>query len=244
MIKLTKIMMIILFTNNVCGGFFDQEKQGWFWYEVTKREEKKQKPKQAPKQSYTQQFENIQKALKESLHRALLSPTPSHVAHYQHIQKLWMEKSAQFSKVWQQNLIRNIALDDMSSNPTAQWARPLYYKKTQAKEDMEIKSIRDRIGLFFIFDPKCPYAVKMASMLNKIKKTYGIEIIGFKTQKGEIHGFPAELFNENFPVKITTSTTLIAVDPKTKQIYTLTKTMESFENIRGKLLTLSEVLRK
>jgi hypothetical protein len=81
-------------------------------------------------------------------------------------------------------------------------------------------------------------------MLNKIKESYGIEIIGFKLNNGEIPGFPAELFNANFPVKITTSTTLIAADTKTKQIYTLTKTMESFEDIRGKLLTLSEVLRK
>ena len=233
------------------ASFFEHNHQGWHWYEdppkaqkPKKKKTQKQKSTQKPPVSYTQRFEGVQKALKESLHRALLQPTPVHVAHYQRLQQQWMQQSQSFASVWSQNLLRDVRLDDSARMPMAQWARPLYYQQKHHEEDKRLSSLSKRIGLFFIFHPQCTYAQSMAVLMEQLSQRYGFTIMGLRLSQGVLRGFEeAKPMPAAFPVNIDHSPALVAMDPVTKKVHVVSLRLESFEDIRQKLLVLETITK-
>ena len=128
------------------AGFFDRKAEGWHWYETKKEERKPEEKKKDQKMAFipinpTKWVEEQQKQLKESLNLALFNPNFENVKNYQILQKKMMDRSENFSEMWQKVIFSTPSLDENMTFPITQVGRHAYLEIQQKKKNELIKKI-------------------------------------------------------------------------------------------------------
>lgn len=121
------------------AGFFDEQAQGWHWYETlpleemiedNKPEEKASSPPPntplKPKTS-TELVKAYRQELERRLTEAWINPTLQNLKAYQEMQKDMMTRSERFSNTWMQVVYENPSLDHTLVAPVNQKARHVYF---------------------------------------------------------------------------------------------------------------------
>lgn len=247
MVRLSLFYFCFIFMSvDLQAGFFDRKAEGWHWYQ-TKKEEKEEPEENKQKDisdptSPTKWLEMQQKQLKESLNLALFHPSFKNVKNYQILQKKMMDRSENFSEMWQRVLFSTPSLDENTSFPITQVGRHAYLEIQQKKKAELIKKISKSYGLFFFFKGDCAYCHVFAPIVKQFSKKHNIEIIPISLDGGKVKEFPNAIQNNGAAQKLEIKAVpaLIAVNPSTQKTLPISYGVNSIEDLENRLLILEE----
>jgi conjugal transfer pilus assembly protein TraF len=171
--------------------YFDEHRQGWFWYEIIKELEKKEdkKPIEPPKiqtQSPQPTVQDIRKKGEELFNRAVIDPTPENVQAYMAYQKLMLDRSQRFAEAWRSVLWEHPELDETVHHPTS----TLGIQIATAEEKNSMREVIGKLSqtgeLIFFFRSTCPYCQEESRLLKALEQNYSIGIIAVSLDGQEL----------------------------------------------------------
>lgn len=236
------------------AGFFNQQAEGWHWYEVLPaEEEREEKGKELngsqdssvgfskPKSS-TELVKAYKQELERRLNQAWVNPTPRNLKAYQEMQQDMMERSETFSKTWMQVLYENPSLDHTLIAPVNQKARHVYLDEEKRQIQETIKALSQTYGLFFFFSGNCPYCHQFAPIVKMFSERYGWEVMAISMDGGALKEFPLpESDNGLFTAwKGEVLPSLYAVNPNTGQVLPVAYGLTSLDQMEERIMTLME----
>lgn len=234
---------LFLLTTNAWGGFFENHARGWHWYEKkTKKEEVHKQKKTVILATSTTILESIQKDLKQRLHKALLFPTYENVKAYQEAQQFLMTQSQKFSQKWQEVVFTTPSLDESIHFPHMQLARHTYHDQKKKSDEKSFRNLSQRYGLFFFFKQSCPYCHAFAPVVKAFAEQFGFYVKAISLDGGRIDSFPGAVTDNGIAksLNITVVPSIYAVDPKSKKVLPIAHGMSSIEEMKERLLFLSQ----
>jgi len=123
----------------------------------------------------------ITKKFREDLDRAksaaLIDPTPEKVQAYIAMQRLALDQSSKFTEVWQRVLWQNPDMDYLLERPVGTIAKQTYLDERQAAEVHSLGDLKDKYGVFFIYESSCVYCQRYSPILKGWAKRYGIDVL-------------------------------------------------------------------
>jgi len=191
------------------GQFIERGEEGWFWYEpipeeepVEEKAEEKpanpavetmampKKPEPTPKPEQVQpatpppppamSAEWFRKNIKKYKDRAWNNPTPENVSAFLYVQKMAMNRSANFADVWKQVVSTDPTLDANSTAPTTtSGALRLKAEANNARKELLAK-MKEKVGLIFFFNGS-KYSMEQARTIDAIQQLYGIDVLAVST---------------------------------------------------------------
>ncbi|WP_215981862.1 conjugal transfer protein TraF [Marinobacter sp. F3R08] len=189
------------------GQFIERGEEGWFWYEpVPEEEEPEKKPEvkppepsvetlakpkkpeptpepvtaQPPAPPAAMSAEWFRKNIKKYKDQAWENPTPENVSAFLYVQKMAMNRSANFADVWKQVVSTDPMLDANSTAPTTtSGTLRLKAEANSARKDLLTK-MKDKVGLIFFFNGS-QYSMEQARTLDAIQQLYGIDVLAVST---------------------------------------------------------------
>ncbi|MBY0281478.1 MAG: type-F conjugative transfer system pilin assembly protein TraF [Alphaproteobacteria bacterium] len=246
------LLNLQLLATSLHAGFFNEQAQGWHWYEALPLEDflEDNKPEEKasssssntplkPKTS-TELVKAYRQELERRLTEAWIKPTPQNLKAYQDMQKDMMARSEKFSNTWMQVVYENPSLDHTLIAPVNQKARHVYLDEEKKHNKETIKALSERYGLFFFFRGDCPYCHQFAPIVKTFSETYGWEVIAI-SQDGE----PLEEFPESQPDnglfaawKIEVLPSLYAVNPNTGHVLPIAIGLTSLDQMEVRIMSL------
>ncbi|MBY0463004.1 MAG: type-F conjugative transfer system pilin assembly protein TraF [Alphaproteobacteria bacterium] len=244
------LFSFLFLATSIHAGFFDEQAQGWHWYELQESGIRSQESEEElPLLSSEQQFKQktpteLVKAYREELERRLtqawVNPTPQNLKTYQDMQKDMMIRSERFSNTWMQVIYENPSLDHTLIAPVNQKARHVYLDEEKKHNREIIKSLSQSYGLFFFFSGDCPYCHQFASIVKIFSETYGWEVIAISQDGEYLEEFPdAEPDNGLFATwKVEVLPSLYAVNPNTGHVLPIAFGLTSLDQMEERIMTL------
>lgn len=162
-----KILVVFLFmglllfpytgwTESFQDSVWFQDPEGWHFYK-----EKQQENPEPQQEEFNQRekkifSERMKQRGEELLSKALEEPTVENVYAYAKHQKEMMERSQEFSEIWQIviSLYPELLDKDHPANPVF---RTEEYALIKEKEDQALERLSDKAGIFFIYSSGCHY---------------------------------------------------------------------------------------
>jgi len=178
-------------------NFYKGKAEGWFWYKdppeeipeepikpppppppapVPEREPEKQEPP-APKGPEVFSVAWIKKNLPVYRDRAIDNPTDANVQAYYYLQRVMMDKASQFSEASSRVIMKDPFLDEDSRRPVATYAANALNREVTSNKDKVLRSLGNKVGLFFFFKSNCILCAEQASVLQSLTTSTGINII-------------------------------------------------------------------
>ena len=151
---------------------------------------KKPEPEPKPKPEHVQpstpppppamSAEWFRKNIKKYKDRAWNNPTPENVSAFLYVQKMAMNRSANFADVWKQVVSTDPTLDANSTAPTTtSGALRLKAEANNARKELLAK-MKDKVGLIFFFNGS-QYSMEQARTIDAIQQLYGIDVLAVST---------------------------------------------------------------
>lgn len=238
------------------AGFFNQQGEGWHWYETipVEEEEKEETREQSensqnssasisskPKTS-TELVKAYRKELERRLNQAWVNPTPQNLKAYQEMQQDMMNRSETFSKTWMQVLYENPTLDHTLIAPVNQKARHVYLDEEKRHNYETIKALSQSYGLFFFFSGNCPYCHQFAPIVKMFSDRYGWEVMPISQDGEAVAEFPeVQPDNGLFAAwKVEVLPSLYAVNPNTGHVLPVAFGLTSMDQMEARIMTLME----
>jgi len=145
----------------------------------------------SPKPAEIVEFEQLQRALEERRHIAIMRPTEINVRRYMELEAQVVSRASVFADVAQR-----IAWASPELDPTLQ-GRPVNAKALEVFDSLQLaqrsQSIstlgRDHV-LFFFFRGDCPYCHALAPTLAAFQARHGIKVVAISVDGGSMPGFP------------------------------------------------------
>jgi len=235
------------------AGFFNEQAQGWHWYETLSLEDifEDNKPEEKassfsspntplkPKTS-TELVKAYRQELERRLTEAWVNPTSQNLTAYQKMQKDMMTRSERFSNTWMQVVYENPSLDHTLVAPVNQKARHVYLDEEKKHTFETIKALSKTYGLFFFFRGDCSYCHQFAPIVKTFSETYGWEVIAISQDGEPLEEFP-EVQSDNglFTAwKIEVLPSLYAVNPTTGHVLPIAFGMTSLDQMKERIMTL------
>jgi len=190
------------------GRFLERAEEGWFWYEeIPEEETPPEPPEQATPQSPVETLSTPKKAQPESKpappaptgqapapmsaewfrqniskykDMAWENPTPENISAFLYVQKMALNRSAQFAEVWQQVVATDPMLDANSTAPTTTSPTLRLRAETKKARKELLTRIKEQVGLIYFFNGS-QYSQEQARTINNIQKLYGIEVLAVST---------------------------------------------------------------
>lgn len=185
------------------GRYWDEAKRGWFWYEVPpveavpeKDDDKNTGPApESPSESEPPEVVQHEKQLKELEDLkiiAIISPTTENIKKYMFMQQRLMNQASTFSDVWRRVVWQTPELDysAQGGRPTNNTALTAYDENLGDKQRQTVRELGKTHGLFFFFSGDCGYCHKLAPILKRFEKTYGITVFPISLDGGGLPDFP------------------------------------------------------
>lgn len=159
----------------VAQGYYDNKAEGWFWYvdpieEVEPEPVKPEPPKVvvAPEESPQEKPEPqaadtkvqlnttwLRDNMNNYLMRAIDNPTKENVAVFLYMQRLMVDRSAEFTRSAQEVYATSPWLTNAARNPEAQGAKVLMTKAASKRRQSLMREIGSKTTLYYIVDSAC-----------------------------------------------------------------------------------------
>lgn len=221
--------------------FYQEHERGWHWYEKVPDKEAQNEEDNNP----VSQMDTIRSTVKQALDKAILNPTPENVKNYIALQNDVAERSARFSKQWQEALLENPKLDYSLVHPTNSMARQIEVDQESQKENDAIKQLAQESGLFFFYKSTCPYCRGFAPILKRFAEQHGITVIPITTNGISLPEFPDSYTDQGqavtFEVKVEPS--LFIVNPYTKKAIPVGYGLMSETDLRKRILDIAKQMK-
>jgi len=92
---------------------------------------------------------------------------------YIKVHKETFNRAQRFTDMWALVMYTHPEQDFTSSNPISTAGHEIYAEEKTLSEDEYLKSMKDKVGLFFFFTSTCPYCQKQSKLLRVFSDTYG-----------------------------------------------------------------------
>lgn len=190
------------------SNYYKGKAEGWFWYKDPPKEEaepKKELPPpppappppppppppekiepQAPKGPEVFSVAWIKKNLPKYRDRAIDNPTEENVQAYYYLQRVMMDKASRFSEASSRAIMKDPFLDEDSRRPVATYAANALNRDVTANKDKVLRSLSDKVGLFFFFKSNCMLCAEQANVLQSLTSSTGINIIPISIDGGPL----------------------------------------------------------
>ena len=243
-------LFLIFLTSGAQAGFFDEQAQGWHWYETLPVEDILEDNKPEEKASFsntplkpktsTELVKAYKQELEKKLHQAWVNPTLQNLKAYQDMQKDMMVRSQRFSNTWMQVVYENPSLDHTLVAPVNQRARHVYLDEEKKHAFETIKGLSQTYGLFFFFRGDCAYCHQFAPIVNRFSETYGWEVMAISQDGEPLEEFP-EIQSDNglFAAwKVEVLPSLYAVNPNTGHVLPIAFGLTSLDQMEERIMIL------
>jgi conjugal transfer pilus assembly protein TraF len=247
----TYLAAVFLSSTTLAGNFYDHKAEGWHWYEYRYqesdvRDQKKNEVKSTPEpktsklMTASEKLQSFKQEIEKRLHLALVYPTLENVKAYQEIQKVLMDRSELFSKLWMEVVYTNPHLDETIKHPVSQAARHVYLDERYKRKEETIKALARKFGLFFFFKSSCPYCHQFAPIVKKFTQSYGWQVLAISMDGSQLPEFPQAQRDNGAAAKlnVTHLPTLLAVEPKSGKVIPLRFGMSSQDQIEDRIRVL------
>jgi conjugal transfer pilus assembly protein TraF len=223
-------------------SFYQDHERGWHWYEKMPEKGMENDDENNP----VSQMDTIRATVKQALDKAILEPTPENVKNYIALQNDVADRSATFSKKWQEVLLENPKLDYSLVHPTNSVARQIEVDQQNQKENDAIKRLAQESGLFFFYKSTCPYCRSFAPILKRFASTHGIAVIPITTDGISLPEFPDSYSDQGqaatFEVKVEPS--LFIVNTYTKKAIPVGYGLMSETDLRKRILDIANQMKR
>lgn len=196
------LLFACLFSSNIAlATWHDRRAEGWVWFEekpdprVSKPKEEvlppSKPPSECPKENPTpekpkvvkkdpeKELEAFKKELERSLKIATWDPTPQNVAAYQKLQLIALDKSLEFGRVWQQNLLSNPSLDASIDSPNSYYGIQLQKTLRQQEKEQHFKNLAKNHVLLFLYEGGNLTSQATSQIVKAFAKKYQFELYGY-----------------------------------------------------------------
>lgn len=188
-----RFLLLFSFCLPVMATFNMQDPEGFLWYKdpltqkkVSKKQVKKEPPK-TPEQKAIDRNKALSKALDEAIHKALDHPTLENVIQAQKLQQQVIDKSEKFSKAWVIASMLSPQNQDPGSNPNTVHQQLLKFEKAK-KMSTIFKTLSEDYGLFYVWQPGCPYCERFVPMVKSFSEKYGFDVMAISKHAGIVEG--------------------------------------------------------
>lgn len=197
------------------SSYYKGKAEGWFWYKDPPKEEEEPKkelppppppppppPQPAPPEEKVEpptpkgpevfSVAWIKKNLPKYRDRAIDNPTDANVQAYYYLQRVMMDKASRFSEASSRAIMKDPFLDEDSRRPVATYAANAMNREVTANKDKVLRSLADRVGVFFFFKSNCMLCAEQANVLQSLTTSTGINIIPVSLDGGPLdnNAFP------------------------------------------------------
>lgn len=135
-------------------------------------------------------FEQLQKALEEQRHVAIMRPTEANVRRYMDLEAQVVAKASTFADVAQRIAWTTPELDpSLQGRPVSAKALEVFDHLQSQQRSRSIESLgRDHV-LFFFFRGDCPYCHAFAPTIEAFQARHGIKVVAVSLDGGAMPGF-------------------------------------------------------
>ncbi len=210
--------------------WFQRHAEGWFWYIDPPVEEEPTEEAQTPQPAPVvvpavynpkAKLEEFQEALENAQAQAIMHPTRENVMAYMYLQKQAMDRSQNFSEMWQQVVWTTPALDHTLVRPTSPKAVVAYYDERNENRKEKLQQLAKSHGLFYFFRESCPYCKQFSPILASFAKRHGFHVTAITMDGGATPGFPQPRRDNGTAMRLGVKTVpaVYLVEPKTRDIH-------------------------
>ena len=171
-------------------GFWSDHARGWHWYERLSDKHDHQPLPSIPLAQATPVIAQVKAHVTALKHRAILQPTPAHVAEYIAAQNALSAQSHRFATVWQRVLWANPALAVHSATPLSAVGTQVRQTAQFHANQQALKQLAQRVGLIFFFDNRCLYCQAYAPIIKRLSKRYGFSVMAISPDGEGLPAFP------------------------------------------------------
>lgn len=225
-----------------------QHRIGWHWYQSRIISPKAQptptlNATSSPSLSPSQILQRLRQRLKIALDRAIVYPTPQHIAAYLTLQNQLNAQAHRFAQVWQTTLLHYPELNYSLRHPTHPLAKEALGEQQRPLEDQQLRTMAGRYGLMFFYHSTCPYCQRFAPIVKRLGERYGMSVLAITTDQTDLPEFPDSRRDQGQAAKlgITVEPALLAFDTQTQQFIPVGFGLLSEEELRTRLLSISRV---
>lgn len=104
---------------------------------------------------------------------ALDQQTESTLLSYIKVHKETFNRAQRFTDMWALVMYTHPEQDFTSTNPMSTAGHEIYAEEKTVSEDDYLRSMHEKVGLFFFFTSTCPYCQKQSKLLKVFSDTYG-----------------------------------------------------------------------
>ena len=170
--------------------FYDDSKQGWFWYEepapeIKKEENEAPPPRQMPnltdystEELWNMHPDDFQTLLMEFQKKAVQKPSEQHVLEYLTMQDLARRKAAAYANVASYVVQKYAALDVGRDYPVAAPGVVARVKMQKQEIEATIQTAAKDHALLYFTSQDCPYCIEQQQILRFFSDRYGWQIKG------------------------------------------------------------------
>ena len=196
---------------------------GWHFYCDPKKKEEHEIVE--PKVDSKTELKNIQEKLESLKVEAVIHPTLENVANYIAFQNEQMEKAGRFASIWKKVLIERPDLDLSVRTPMSTVGNELLNEIKQGEISKAIGEIKERYGVYFIYNATCPYCVKYSPILKAWSEAREIDVFAVSLDGSILPEWPKSEIDRGqairFGLKDKPVPATLLFDNKTKEVIPL-----------------------
>ena len=177
-----------------CGAQGEAPSLGWHFY--CDRAEEDEAPPPEPSvsvpepQSATGRIAAMRARLEEARARAVLDPSPEHVAAYLHLQKEALRRAAVFSDAFRRTVWATPALDYTLTRPVGALGKRLWSDERRAARDAALGRLSERYGLIYLGHAGCAGCKVFGPLLRAFALRHGLDVLAVSMTGEALDGWP------------------------------------------------------
>jgi len=222
-------------------GYFSSEAKGWYWHDNPKAiDEEEDEDNQMMQDPLV-----IRDAMREQIERAqalsVIDQTKENMKNYLMLQNATSERAQNYERLWKEVLRENPELDYSLKHPTNNTAKRVELDEIKKKEEVVIRELAKKSGLFFFYRSTCPYCVRFAPIVKDFADSYGISVIPITTDGIALPEFPHSFQDQGQAKKfnVTVEPALFVVNPYTHKAIPLAYGLISQADLKNRILTIA-----
>ena len=232
----TILLLIIIHASPGFASWIDEHAQGWAWYEDQEKLEK-EKQNASSSGSSAEQMTQIRKNIEEKLSQAILDPTEENIKSYIQEQKYWIDRSAEFAKIWARIVLNNPELDETTKFPVSQYGILVEKERLRDRKYSLISELSKDHGLFFFYEGENKRSQAFAQVVREFVKRHNWNVLAVSVDGKILEGFPNTKPNKGVSEKlgIKKYPSLVVVNPRTNQVYPIAFGMISLDQVENNI---------
>ncbi len=241
-----KILSVLLILQGLAKAdtLPSKEPGGWLWYKdpIIKVKKEKSTPPSKKKKTPVEEVELIKKEFEEATAEALISPTFENVQRAQRIQTQIINRSEEFSKMWQWVVLQD-ASHWRAEGHGNRVHREIYKEEEQKKLNRNLKCLSKSFGLFLFFKESCPYCHAFAPIVKVFADTHGFVVKAVSADHGKLAEFPSSALDNGTIRKLNPESifpALFLINPTTQEVIPLSWGMNALSVLEQQASTIFE----